>query len=214
MTTTTALDRVTYRNARAAGHKPRAAGILARIPYTDDRYMIAAGVALESDRTDMTHDGWTVRVTVTPDPYGPELDGWGTFTDDPAGAVPNDTDTPHGYRYFRPEWSIDDRRAHYGGPAGMARHAAWLEAHRTAREDAAIARELRAVNVTATVMRAGVTLAACGVTVDDARDRPGVPWHVGELELTDTVADVLRDIVPEACHEAAGILLELTGGAA
>lgn len=140
-----------------------------------------------------TVDGCEVTATVRCTYEPADLDFLGTFTDDPDGAVPNPVWERGSYKYFRPEWSIEDRSDYYRRQHGMTRPVADAFALDAVAGDARMAATLTYYTVEVVARIGGADgYASMGFDASDDCDA---------LALAEEVMGD-DDLVADAVHEA------------
>jgi hypothetical protein len=199
------VDRALYRQARAAGMRPYPAAYLARPLQRDADPFIADIVDRVADAIDYAYfvdlQGETFgvpwRVVIAIDEWADCRDWLGTFTDDDdADTVPN-PEYQHGrYKFFRPEYSLEERYAD-ARRAGMTRDAARRKAYADACRDARMAADYLAVVVSVDV---DGHVDALGGT--DITDLPGIPYAVKSRSHAYGVLQAVADVASEAAWAA------------
>lgn len=186
---------------------------LARAIEHRDRYDDVAEDLLNRERSASDDwDGFRIVATLSPDYDDIPGDGYFTNTWSPGALYVLTREGKTGrYRWFVPAVPASDHYEWLHGHGGMARGPAHDEANRLVRDEMERARGDQCEYwVKVTAYREGIELGSAslsGIDLGDIYDYRG-GWDLARVY----VADVLRELVPEAIAEAQGALARLCAG--
>ena len=152
---------------------------------------------VHGERATLEREGFTIDVRVTPDDWT-DLSWLGEFTDDPEGAVRNPAYERDHYKYFRPAYSVAERRRDLSA-LGYAKGPAEQTAREQVQDDARKAVGLVEYVVIVTAGREGVELGSASLGGCDVSSSRDVEQTVEEHGLIEEAIAEARATLGKLC---------------